>query len=532
MSAMLHVLVAWRQARPLGSRPMRPLRAQPTRPFASMASSNEQLNETHSKVLASLKSFYNTGKTRDMEYRKTQLRQVEKFVLENEQEIFRALKADLRKPDFEAFAGDIGCVLNELKEALAQLDSWVKPRRVSTPMLLQPGQSWLVPQSLGVVLIMGAYNYPLNLLLGPLVGALAAGNAVVLKPSDMAVATEALVAKLLPKYLDANLVAVVCADGPATDQLLNQRFDKIMYTGSGNIGRLVMTKAAKHLTPVCLELGGKCPAIVDSEVDLEVAAKRIVSGKFNNLGQTCIAPDYVLVHEAVKEELVKLLSKTISDFYGTEPKQSASLGRIINARHWARLTALLKNTQGKVVVGGLEKADEADRYIPPTVVLDVSASDPLMQEEIFGPLLPVIAVPSLQAAIQYVEQRERPLAIYVFTSSSDSRRQVIEQTHSGGVCINDSVLQYTNNSLPFGGVGASGMGSMHGKHSFDTFSHHKAILQRYTWMDPSIRYPPYSEKLLNVMGGIVKGDPLVPLKKLAFTAGAGAAAYSLLRSAL
>eukprot|EP00457_Paulinella_chromatophora_P007059 gb/GEZN01007079.1/.p1 GENE.gb/GEZN01007079.1/~~gb/GEZN01007079.1/.p1 ORF type:complete len:493 (+),score=70.22 gb/GEZN01007079.1/:62-1540(+) len=488
--------------------------------------------EEHTKVLAGLRAFFETGATLDIEYRRTQLQQLGKMMSTHEKELMEAVAKDLHKPPMEAFAGEIGSVLMELKVALANLDTWVKTKSVSTPLLLQPAQSWTVSQPLGVVLIIGAWNYPVNILLCPFIGALAAGCCVVLKPSEVTPHTEKLLASLIPKYLDPNSVAVVCADASQTDLLLNQRFDKIMYTGGGRVGRLVMEKAARFLTPVCLELGGKCPAIVDRQVDLKVAARRIVNTKYQNMGQTCIAPDYVLVHKDVKDEFLRLVKQTIESFFGPNPQQSKSLARIVNQKQWQRLAGLLRESKDKVVVGGLQGADEADRFIPPTVLCDVSPSSPLMQDEIFGPILPILTVDSLQDAVSFLKNKEKPLALYIFSNSYANQKSVIDATYSGGVCINDCVMQFSNSNLPFGGVGASGMGAIHGIRSFQTFSHEKPVLTRYTFLDPSMRYPPYNSKTLDIVAQAIKGDPLAQLKQGIFIAGLVAAATSLIRASL
>ncbi len=323
-------------------------------------------------------------------------------------------------------------------------------------------------------------------------GAIAAGNTAVVKPSEVSAATSAIIARLVPKYLDRDAVAVIEGGVPETTALLAQRFDHIFYTGNGTVGRVVMKAAAEHLTPVTLELGGKSPCIVDEDVDLDVAARRIVWGKFFNAGQTCVAPDYLLVHERVKPRLIDKLRQMVTEFYGDDPKQSRDYGRIINERHHARLSKLLAS--GKPVLGG--QTDEQARYIAPTVLEDVSPDAPIMQEEIFGPILPVLTVPNVESAIEFVNRRDKPLALYVFTNDKQTAERVIERTSSGGACVNDCVSHLVPPELPFGGVGPSGMGAYHGKAGFDTFTHKKSVLDKATKLDAPLRYPPYADQKL------------------------------------
>ncbi len=346
-----------------------------------------------------------------------------------------------------------------------------------------------------MVLVIGAWNYPINLLLAPLVGALAGGNAAVLKPSEISVHTAALMADLVPRYLDPEAVSVVEGAAEETQALLGERFDLIFFTGGGRVCQIVLEKAAKHLTPVVLELGGKSPCLVDRDASLEVAARRIAWGRFSNAGQTCVAPDYVLVHEAVELELLAHLRAAVTAFYGHDPRKSPDYCRIVNDRNFERLSKLLRD--GEVVCGG--KAEAEERYIAPTILRGVSPKAPVMQDEIFGPILPVLTVPSMNAAIEFVTDRPKPLALYLFSNDEATQRKVIDQTSSGNVCINDVIMHMVVPELPFGGVGDSGMGRYHGQWSFETFTHRKGVLAKSTHLDIPVRYPPYTDGHLALM---------------------------------
>jgi aldehyde dehydrogenase (NAD+) len=346
-----------------------------------------------------------------------------------------------------------------------------------------------VREPLGVVLVIAPWNYPVQLLLSPLIGAIAAGNCAVLKPSEVTPTVSRLLATLVPRYLDPACVALVEGGVDETTALLRERFDHVFYTGNGAVAKVVMRAAAEHLTPVTLELGGKSPCIVDRNVDLEIAARRIVWGKFLNAGQTCIAPDYVLVHESRESELLDAMKRTLRAFYGDDPKKSPDYGRVVNERHHRRLAVLLKD--GEVVAGG--EADEATRFIAPTILRNVAPDAPIMQVEIFGPILPVLRVASIDEAVAFVNARPKPLALYVFTRDAQVEEDVIARTTSGGACVNAPLWHIANPELPFGGVGPSGMGSYHGRDSFETFSHRKSVVTKSTRVDPKMAYPPYSK---------------------------------------
>jgi aldehyde dehydrogenase (NAD+) len=447
-------------------------------------------------IAAQLRDNFNRGITRSYAYRDLQLENLQRFVSDNEQLILDALRADLGKSEAEAVAMEIGMISSEISLARKMLHKWMKPKKVSTSLLAQPGASYIYPEPLGVVLIIAPWNYPFQLTIAPLIGALAAGNCVVLKPSEMAPATSQLLARVLPKYLDQEGCTIVEGSVAETTALLAQHFDHILYTGNGAVGRIVMTAAAKNLTPVTLELGGKSPCIVDATTNLEVAARRIAWGKFTNAGQTCIAPDYILVEHTVEKALLEQLKIAIHQFYGDNPQTSADYGRIINEHHFQRLMQMLPGS-GDVYVGG--ESDEAKRYISPTIITNVPVNAPIMADEIFGPILPVITVKNMDAAIAFVNARPKPLSLYIFSNSDEVRQDIIQNTSSGSVAINYPMMQAAVPALPFGGVGASGMGAYHGKFSFDTFSHFKAVLKKPIWLDLSIMYPPYSKLFLKML---------------------------------
>src|SRR6476619_7400244 len=390
----------------------------------------------------------------------------------------------------EVYATDIGFTISEISHLLKHLDRWVRPRSVRLPAMTRPGRAQIRPEPLGVALVIAPWNYPVQLLLAPAAAALAAGNALVLKPSEISAHTAELLAELVPRYLDERVVAVVTGGVDETTALLAERFDHIFYTGNGRVGRVVMAAAAKHLTPVTLELGGKSPTIVDRSANLDVAARRIAWGKYMNAGQTCVAPDYVLVDRQVEGPLAARLRDTVLRFYGDDPSASSDYGRIINDRHFARLARMLDDEgAGEVIFGG--ERDEADRYIAPTALRGTDPTAPIMQEEIFGPVLPLLAVDNMDAAIDFVNTRDKPLALYVFAEDHAVSERIVKNTAAGGVCVNATVFHLVVPGLPFGGVGESGMGAYHGRASFETFSHAKSVLTKPTSVDPSIAYPPY-----------------------------------------
>jgi aldehyde dehydrogenase (NAD+) len=424
------------------------------------------------------------------EARVTQLRQLKRLLEENDERINAALAADLGKSALEAYTTETSFVVGEVEHAIEHVNQWMQPSRVHVPLTLRPGNARVIPQPLGVVLIIAAWNYPVHLTFAPLVGALAAGNTAVLKPSESAPASSSLIAELVPRYLDERVVQVVEGGITETTTLLEESFDHILYTGGGSVARIVMRAAAEHLTPVTLELGGKSPAIVAADADIDVAARRITWGRFTNAGQTCVAPDYVLVARSIEDQFLGAVLRSVHDFYGENPKTSPDYGRIVNDRHFDRLTRLLDAGGYEAVVTG-GGGDRGDRYFAPTVLAGVSPDAAVMADEIFGPILPVLPIDGIDAAVAFVNERPHPLALYVFTNDVPTAERVVERTKSGGVTINHTMVHLAVPDLPFGGVGPSGTGAYHGEAGFDTFSHRRAVLTKATKPDASVTYPPY-----------------------------------------
>lgn len=444
-------------------------------------------------LVAELRATFASGRTRDVAWRKEQLRALRRLLTEREADLLDALRIDLGKPAIEAFLTELAFVRAEIDDTLKHLDRWVRPERVGIPVRQRPGRGRIHRDPLGVVLIIGPWNYPVQLLLAPLVGAIAAGNCAVLKPSEVSATVSGALARILPEYLDRDACRVVEGAVTETTALLEQRWDHVFYTGNGTIGRVVMGAAAKHLTPVTLELGGKSPTYVDASANLAVAAKRIAWGKFLNSGQTCIAPDYVLVDRSVADAFIEALGAAVEEFYGDDPQTSPDFGRIINERHFARIAALVDGVgAGTPAFGGTR--DEDDRYIAPTALVGTDPSARVMQEEIFGPILPILPVEGVDEAIRFVNDRDKPLALYVFAESKRIVERVLTETSSGGVCVNATLYHLVPPTLPFGGVGESGQGAYHGRSTFETFSHRKSVLRKPTRLDPPIVYPPYTEQ--------------------------------------
>jgi aldehyde dehydrogenase (NAD+) len=424
-------------------------------------------------------------------WRRQQLRALDRMLKENVAELQAALGADLGRHPMESYAAEIGTVRADITATLRKLRRWTKPRSVSVPATLMPAVGRIVRQPLGVVLIIAPWNYPVNLLLTPLIGAIAAGNAVVLKPSELAPATSALLARLVRQYLDARAIQVVEGGVAETTELLENRWDHIFYTGNGAVGRIVMAAAARHLTPVTLELGGKSPVWIDDSADLTTAARWLVWGKFLNAGQTCVAPDYILTTADVAPRLAAALGAQITAFYGEDPRRSADYARIVNTRHLDRLVGMLGS--GSIAFGG--EVDRSERYLAPTVLQDVKLDDPVMREEIFGPILPIVTVDGPADAIDIINAGDKPLALYVFTARREVRDAFETQTSSGSMGINAPLLQLGAPALPFGGVGASGMGAYHGEHSIRTFSHERAVLHRLRGPNlATLVHPPFTAK--------------------------------------
>ena len=440
-------------------------------------------------VVAGLRKTFASGRTRSVEWRRQQLQALERLVTENEPAIAEALAKDLGRKPFEAWLADIASTAGEAKDAAKNVGKWTKRKHRMLEFAQLPGRGWVEYEPYGTVLVIGAWNFPFALTLGPAVGAIAAGNAVVLKPSEVSPASSALMAELVPKYLDGDAIAVVEGDGAVSQELIAQGFDKLCFTGGTEIGRKVYEAAAAHLTPVTLELGGKSPVIVAADADIPVAAKRIAWTKLINSGQICIAPDYVLADASIRNDLVDELRKTIDQFEAGNPAGKP----IVNERHFNRLVSSLAATKGDVAIGG--KSDAGETKIQPTVVVDPDLDEPLMRDEIFGPILPIVTVQSLDEAIEFVNSRPKPLAAYLFTKSKSVRERVIKEVSAGGMLVNHLLFQFSTTKLPFGGVGPSGMGAYHGKFGFEEFSHRKSVLTKPTRPDlTAMIYPPYTEK--------------------------------------
>ena len=432
------------------------------------------------------RELFNSGATRSLDYRRAQLRKLDEALTVNEANLLSALHADLRKSPHEAYTAELGFVRSEVRHALRHLQKWATPQRRRTPLIAWPARGMVRPEPYGVALIIGPWNYPLQLLLSPLIGAVAAGNCSVLKPSELAPHTAAAIAQLIRQTFSEEYVAVVPGEREVAEALLRERFDSIFFTGSTSVGRAVMTAAARHLTPVTLELGGKCPCLVCADTPLDITARRIAWGKFMNAGQTCVAPDFVLADRRISAQLVGALKRAIHQFYGDDPQKSADYGRIINRRHLDRLTSYLGG--GQIAHGG--QHDASDLYLAPTLLTSASTDAPVMQDEIFGPILPVLDFDQLDDALLSLRQRPTPLALYLFTRDRATQERVLSATRSGGVCINDTIVHMIGKHLPFGGLGDSGLGSYHGKASFNCFTHYRSVVRRSMAFDLKLRYPP------------------------------------------
>jgi aldehyde dehydrogenase (NAD+) len=442
-------------------------------------------------TVTTLRQTFDSGRTRGVTWRRKQLAALLRMFAENEEALLDAVISDHRRERSEAFVGDIAPVISGARYALKNLDSWARPRRASLPITMRPGKAWFQHEPFGVTLIIAPWNYPIHLALVPLIGAIAAGNCVVIKPSEHAPKCSAVMADLLPRYLDSEAIAVVEGEAAATVELLASNLDYCFFTGSPTIGREVMRAAAEHLTPVTLELGGKCPAIVTSNTDLKVAAQRIAFGKVMGSGQTCVAPDYVLVEKSARDELISELTQALQTL---SPERTLP---VIDQRHLQRLTGMLDRARDHVVSGG--DADTDRVRLQPTIVLDPPADSALRTDEIFGPILPVLTVESLDEAIAHVRRDTKPLAAYLFSTRPQDEKKMLAEIDAGGVVINNVMQHLGSHELPFGGVGTSGMGAYHGRFSFETFSYRKAVLRKRNWPESRGNYPPYSEKVLNFM---------------------------------
>ena len=450
-------------------------------------------DRNYKTILDKQQQFFASGETLSYAFRIEQLQKLKSILSTHENEIADALKKDLNKAPMEALVNEIFLVLDEIDYIIKRLKKWMKPQSVSTPFpILWPGHSKIYSEPYGSVLIIGPWNYPFLLILSPLIGAISAGNCVVLKPSDVATHTENLLIELINHHFASHYIAAVKANTAEMQLLLQEKFDYLFFTGGTQIGKVVMEAAAKHLTPVTLELGGKSPCIVDETATLAFAARRIAWAKTTNAGQVCIAPDYLYVHRSQKDTLVKEIKTVLENYYGDNPETSDSYARIINKKHFDRLTNLMQ--KGNILFGG--QTNPETLYIAPTLIDGVSWDDPIMQEEIFGPILPIITYDSFDEMIQLIKQKPKPLALYLFTNNKQHEEKIISHVSFGGGCINDCIMHVANMHLPFGGVGSSGMGGYHGKYSFDTFSHRKSIYKKSMLFDLKLEYPPYSERKL------------------------------------
>ncbi len=443
--------------------------------------------------LEKMRAYFESGTTQSYAFRKAQLQKLKASVIAHEEEIYTALHKDLRKSKEECYVTENGFFLAEINNTIKKLDGWMKRESVGTNLLNFPSKSFIISEPLGVVLIIAPWNYPFQLLMTPVIGAIAAGNCIVMKPSELAPATEAVMKKIIESTFEKKYIFYTEGDGATVvPQLMNNFiFDHVFYTGSTMVGKIIYELAAKNLVPVTLELGGKSPCIVEADVDMKLTAKRIAMPKFSNAGQMCVAPDYVLVHESVKDALVVEMKNALVQFFGEDEQQSGFYGRIINERQFNRLEKYLSN--GKVLHGG--KTDKTDLYFAPTLLEITNTNDAVMQDEIFGPILPIIGFKTMEEALVIVKQHKNPLAMYVFTKNSTKEKQWLNSVAFGGGCVNNASYHLTNHNLPFGGRGTSGTGNYHGKYSFDTFSHKKSIMKTYTWLDLFVKYPPFTGRL-------------------------------------
>ncbi|CAJ1937753.1 unnamed protein product [Sphenostylis stenocarpa] len=458
-------------------------------------------------LVRELRKSFDSGRTKSYDWRVSQLEAIIKMLEEREKDIIEALYKDLAKPQFEAFISEVSQAKSSCSEALKELKHWMKPEKVSTSITTFPSSAEIVPEPLGVVLVISTWNFPFLLSMDPVIGAISAGNTVVLKPSEIAPATSSLLATLTEQYLDNSAIRVVEGAVPETTALLEQKWDKILYTGSARVGRIVLAAAAKHLTPVILELGGKCPAVVESDVNLQVTARRIIAGKWAcNSGQACISIDYIITRKEFAPKLISALKEELEQFFGKDPLESKDMSRIVSLNQFARLVKLLDEDKvsDKIVLGG--QRDEKKLRISPTIILDVPEDALVMQDEIFGPILPIITVDNIEDCYSIIKSRPKPLAAYLFTNNEQLKKDYVDKISSGGMLINDAVIHVATNGLPFGGVEESGMGCYHGKFSFDSFSHRKSVLYRSFDADSSIRYPPYTPQKGKLLKALISGN--------------------------
>lgn len=445
----------------------------------------------YSELLSKQRNYFQTGATKNLAFRIKALQKLNQVIREGEKRLIQSLKEDLNKSEFDAYSTEIGIVLEEIRYTLKNIRSWAKPKKVKTPLTHIGAKSYIYPEPYGVAFIIAPWNYPFQLAVAPLIGAIAAGNCAVIKPSELTPRTSLVLAELINSHFPEEYIAVVEGGKETSEALLKENFDYIFFTGSVQVGKIIMESAAQHLTPVTLELGGKSPCIVHVDANLKLAAKRIAWGKFMNAGQTCIAPDYVYVDKKVKDEFLAYLKGAVNELYGQEPLKNVNYTKIVSERHFKRLRSFL--SEGKIFYGG--KSSEEKLMIAPTVLTDITWDHSVMEDEIFGPILPVLEYRQLSEAVEEIRNRPKPLAFYLFTESSDVQDRLLKQVSFGGGCINDTVYHIANPYLPFGGVGDSGIGAYHGKGSFNTFSHEKSILKQTTLFDIPLRYPNFKNGL-------------------------------------
>lgn len=451
------------------------------------------------EIMKKQRAFFATGKTKDVNVRREYLKKLKKAIKDHEAEICDALEGDFGKSPFETYISEIGTVLVELGHIISHLKSWAKTKRGKTPLSHIPGKSRVYAEPYGTVLVIAPWNYPFNLAMVPVMGAISAGNTVFLKPSGNTPRTSKVLFNILTSVFPTEWVAVF-QEEEVKNFMLDLDYDYIFFTGGADVGRMVMEKASVHLTPLTLELGGKSPCVVMDDADFTIAARRVAWGKFFNCGQTCVAPDYLLITEKSKKPFFEAVRKEVKKLYGDNPKNSPDFARVINERHWVRIEKLLH--KGQIVLGG--DVDQKTRYISPTIIDGISPKDPIMQEEIFGPVLPVITISSVDEAINFINERPKPLALYLFTKKRKIVKRFVNETSYGGGCVNDTLLHFANGHIPFGGVGNSGMGSYHGKGNFDTFTHYKSVYHAMNIFDNPFRYAPYTKLAATIIKSVIK----------------------------
>lgn len=437
------------------------------------------------------RDYFLKGNTKDYEFRIDKLKRLKEVIIKNEELIYEALYKDLHKSSFESYVSEIGFVMSEINYTIAHLKKWMKDKKVRNPLMHFPGKSVIVKEPLGTILIIGPWNYPIQLVLAPLIGAIAAGNCAIIKPSELSPNCDKVICKIIKEAFDPFYVRTISGGVLETTSLLKLKFDHIFFTGSTKIGKVIMEAASKNLTSLTLELGGKSPSIIDESVNLDVAVKSLLWGKFFNCGQTCVAPDYLFIHEKIKNDFLNLFKKTVREFFGEDPVKSEYYGRIVNSRNFNRLSSYLKD--GDILYGGI--TDWEKLYISPTLIENCPIDSPIMEDEIFGPILPIMVYNDLSKVISFINSRPKPLALYFFSKNNKNINSILKNTSSGSVCINDTLSQITSPYLPFGGIGESGMGNYHGKWSFDTFTHEKSMMKKPFYLHMKIKYPPYTAPL-------------------------------------